>query len=105
MVDDVRARGGCVPDLLLQPLTLKDVTSLVRDSCAVRLGAANTEEIVEVRTHELALAKAIYKKTEGNPFFINQLLTMLHQDGHIYLQTTPTVHWVCNMVQIEVFYF
>eukprot|EP00026_Physarum_polycephalum_P000093 Phypoly_transcript_00093.p1 GENE.Phypoly_transcript_00093~~Phypoly_transcript_00093.p1 ORF type:complete len:2228 (+),score=422.82 Phypoly_transcript_00093:105-6788(+) len=109
MVDDLRARGGCVQDLMLQPLTLEDVNALVGDTCAVnRAGSETMKElcssnakIAEVHAHELALAKAIYKKTEGNPFFINQLLTMLYQDGHIYLQTKPVPHWECNMEQIE----
>ena len=109
MVDDVRARGGCVQDLTLEPLTLTDVTALVRDTFAVnRVGVANMEEgasgveLTEVREYELALAKAVHNKTEGNPFFINQLLTTLHQDGHIYLVTKPVPHWVCNMAQIKV---
>jgi predicted ATPase len=94
---------------VLQPLALEDVIALVYDTCSVnRTGAENMEgiatreEIAEVRKHELELAQAIYKKTEGNPFFINQLLTMLHQDGHIYLQILPVPHWVCNMEQIKV---
>jgi predicted ATPase len=94
---------------MLQPLVLEDVCALVHDTCVVnRAGAVNMEdlaspeEIAEVRAHELELAKAIHNKTEGNPFFINQLLTMLHQDGHIYLQIRPVPHWVCNMAQIKV---
>jgi predicted ATPase len=63
----------------------------------------STQEIAEVRLHEVALAKAIYEKTEGNPFFINQLFTTLHQDGHITLQKKPVPHWVCNMAQIKVY--
>jgi predicted ATPase len=81
----------------------------VHDTCAVNASGmasmeelASTAELAEVQSHELALAKAIYKKTEGNPFFINQLFTMLHQDGHVTLKTKPIPHWVCNMAQIKV---
>lgn len=29
------------------------------------------------------LGKLVYKKTQGNPFFVNQFLTVLHKSGHI----------------------
>ena len=33
------------------------------------------------------LGGLIYKKTQGNPFFVNQLLATLHKNGHIRFTT------------------
>ena len=54
----------------------------------------------------------MFKKTQGNPFFINQLLVKLHKDGHIYavegkgeesavLDNFEDGGWGCNMGAIN----
>jgi predicted ATPase len=57
----------------------------------------------------------VYKKTQGNPFFVNQLLVKLHKDGHISpvegkevawdatidAEDTEEGGWVCNMGAIQ----
>jgi predicted ATPase len=37
------------------------------------------------------LGALIYKKTQGNPFFVNQLLHILHKDGHIRFQEESVI--------------
>lgn len=110
-VEEIKNREGLIQDLVLLPLSLSDVEILVHHTCTVNqavenhlIAASSPQVVAEIQSHELALARALYKKTEGNPFFINQLLTMLHEDHHIYLQTKPVPHWVCDMEQVEVYY-
>ena len=53
----------------------------------------------------------VFKKTQGNPFFVNQLLVKLHKDGHIYpvegkasiidLENLEEGGWECNMKAIH----
>ena len=62
------------------------------------------------------LGSLAYKKTQGNPFFVNQLLVTLHKDGHIYpvehkafgeqeasmdLDNLEEGGWKCNMEAIN----
>lgn len=103
-VTDIITKKGHVQDLVLKPLALEDVESLVRDSCSVNQfsGQSNNEFFEDMISQERALAKEIHTKTEGNPFFINQLLTTLYQDSHIELQTYPLPHWICNIEHVKV---
>ena len=59
------------------------------------------------------LGRLVYKKTQGNPFFVNQLLVKLHKDGHIYpvggsgvesidMDNLDEGGWECNMDAIQV---
>lgn len=110
-IEDIKSRKGLIQDLVLLPLSLSDVEVLVHHSCSVNqavenhlIAAASPQVVADILSHERALAKAIHQKTEGNPFFINQLLTMLYQDRHIYLQPKPVPHWICDMEQVKVWF-
>jgi predicted ATPase len=56
------------------------------------------------------LGELIFKKTKGNPYFVNQFLHMLHKNRHIrFVQSTETDHdeivkiggWMCDTEAIE----
>ena len=60
----------------------------------------------------VTLGRLVYKKTQGNPFFVNQLLVKLHKDGHIYpvggrgvesidVNNLDEGGWECNMDAIQ----
>jgi predicted ATPase len=67
-------------NIQLEPLSLEQVEQLVADSLP---GAAR--EVVA------PLAALVHEKTGGNPFFLLQLMVMLHQDG--LLARTPGGGW------------
>ncbi len=79
-VEAIRAGGTPVTDLHLGPLGPADVTRLVAD----------TLRCDEVRA--APLAALLLQKTEGNPFFIGQLLGSLHEDRLIELDA-PAGAW------------
>src|SRR6185312_2904366 len=74
--EGLRSRGGPVTELVLPPLGADDLRALVSD--ALDAGPAVTD----------ALSEVVLEKTGGNPFFVVQFLTALHQDGHIALDRT-----------------
>ena len=56
----------------------------------------------EAETRGRPLAAAVYEKTQGNPFFVNQFLRTLYQDGHIFMVHNHTHHWTCDLEKIKV---
>jgi diguanylate cyclase (GGDEF)-like protein len=72
--------------LHLSPLKQADLTSLISDTLHC------SQERVQL------LAKLVHKKTQGNPFFGNQLLKYFHQEGLIYHTSGG---WECDMSQIQ----
>ncbi|WNG53039.1 AAA family ATPase [Archangium minus] len=69
-LEAVRKAGAQVTDILLEPLSQEQVEQLVADTLP---GAGR--EVVE------PLSELVREKTGGNPFFLNQLLLALDQDG------------------------
>jgi predicted ATPase/transcriptional regulator with GAF, ATPase, and Fis domain len=68
-LQDLRARGATVVDVVLHPLDATALTELVGD--ALRAAPSDATPV----------AGAIGAKTGGNPFFVTQFLRTLHQDG------------------------
>ncbi|KPA13507.1 multi-sensor signal transduction multi-kinase [Candidatus Magnetomorum sp. HK-1] len=68
-LDDIRRAGTSVNTILLKPLDLHHINQLIVDTLNVETASARP------------LAELIYSKTYGNPFFVNQFLTMLHTEG------------------------
>ena len=80
--------GATISRIQLAPLDLSDTTDLVADA-------------LRRRPHEVAEAAAlIWRKTDGNPFFIRQFLQILHDDG--YLSFDPDANaFVFDMAKID----
>jgi predicted ATPase len=71
-LEQIQTAGATVRNLVLQPLGLPQVTQLVADT--LHNGAAPAQ----------SLAQLVFKKTQGNPFFVTQILKSLHQDGLLW---------------------
>jgi predicted ATPase len=67
-VEAVRQAGATVCDIVLAPLSLDDVTEFVTDTLHHEHAAAGP------------LARLVYQKTLGNPFFAIQFLTALRDE-------------------------
>lgn len=69
-LDTLKQAGNvCINEIILNPLTFEHITQLLMETLRI------SKEKIE------SLAELIYRKTAGNPFFVNQLLTKLHNDG------------------------
>ncbi len=68
-LDAIRATEAVVRDIALAPLSLDDVTQFVADTLRCERGSAEP------------LARLVYDKTLGNPFFAIQFLTALSDEG------------------------
>jgi predicted ATPase/signal transduction histidine kinase len=70
-LDELRRAGITPTDLVLGPLSPEETTALVADTVHSDLDAARP------------LAELVHAKTAGNPFFVIQFLTVLHDEGLI----------------------
>ncbi|WP_437294541.1 AAA family ATPase [Sorangium sp. So ce426] len=73
MLAGAKKGGAAVADIVLAPLSAADVGALVAE--AVHASAEQAEP----------LARLVYEKTGGNPFFVLQFLIALHREGLIVL--------------------
>ncbi|MDF0552095.1 ATP-binding sensor histidine kinase [Kamptonema sp. UHCC 0994] len=98
-LDRIRSSGSIVNNIILQPLTLSTVNKLVADTLGDKYSLALpppvcfSEQKGEIKQENLLaknnnkeiekcnlLADLVFNKTQGNPFFITQLLTSLYAE-------------------------
>jgi predicted ATPase/signal transduction histidine kinase/serine/threonine protein kinase len=70
-LDEVRKGGAEETAIVLGPLSVDDTAELVADTVHADVAAARP------------LAELVHEKTAGNPFFVIQFLTVLHDEGFI----------------------
>ncbi|WP_437721064.1 AAA family ATPase [Sorangium sp. So ce861] len=71
MLAEAQKRGAFVTDIVLAPLSAEHVEALVADAVHAPVERARP------------LARLVYEKTAGNPFFVIQFLLALHEEGLI----------------------
>ena len=87
-IKDILKTGKALGELKLKPLEIDHVNSLLEDTLKCK------EE------YSMPLAKLCYKKTLGNPFFLNQLLNLLYHDDLIRFNKN-TSEWEWDIDEIE----
>ncbi|GGA29904.1 AAA family ATPase [Okeania sp. KiyG1] len=87
-LNDIAKQSTPINTLTLQPLGEGDITRLTAETllCSEDIAAP--------------LAKLVYQKTQGNPFFTTQFLLGLHQDHHITLNAEAG-YWQCDLTQVK----
>ncbi len=88
MFDSIQQHGSIVSTIYLQPLNLQHVNQLITDT----LNHSNKDT--------KNLAKLLYQKTHGNPFFLTQLLKSLFSD-RLLIFNTQTGRWQCDLKRIQ----
>ena len=88
MLHSVRQAGVTANEIILRPLSLKDVGQLIADS--LRCKPARVK----------SLAQLVYRKTAGNPFFVIQFLTALAEEHLLEFDARDLV-WKWNLAEIE----
>ncbi|MDZ8032937.1 AAA family ATPase [Nostoc sp. DedSLP04] len=71
-LEEIQQTGAIVNNIILQLLDIAHVNQLVADTLR--------SEILKVKP----LAELVFTKTQGNPFFLTQLLKSLYQDNLLY---------------------
>lgn len=87
-IEKIKKEGGKVETLHISPLTLKSVIELIND-----IFHSKSEEVE-------TLAKLIYQKTHGNPFFIKEFLQMLYRMGLLNFDLVKKC-WSADLVKIQ----
>ena len=87
-LEEIQKSGVSINTITLSPLNLTDLNDLVADtlSCSAELA--------------LPLTKIIYQKTQGNPFFSNQFLKSLYEDGLITFNFDAR-YWQSDIAKIR----
>ncbi|MBW4495623.1 MAG: AAA family ATPase [Oscillatoria princeps RMCB-10] len=67
-LEDIQNTGATVNNITLQPLQLSHVSQLVADT------------LHDETARSLPIAELVFNKTQGNPFFLTQLLQTLHSE-------------------------
>ncbi|MEG4589530.1 AAA family ATPase [Microcoleus sp. MOSTC5] len=118
-LDSIYSCGSIINNIILQPLTLSTVNQLVADtlgdnrsSAAAPLtcfsqqhGEIEQESLLaKNNNHEREkcklLAELVYNKTQGNPFFLTQLLTSLYAEKQLTFDFSMG-RWQWDMGQIQ----
>lgn len=88
LLTKINERDIIYEKIRLEPLTLENVTELI------------SETVHRSKTEVIALAKVCHKKTNGNPFFLNQLLLSLYKDQLIVFDSENN-QWDWQLNKIE----
>ena len=86
-LEEMKKQGATLNTLTLAPLGQSEITDLVADTLHCTTKQASP------------LAKLLYQKTQGNPFFTTQFLKGLHEENCITFNADAG-SWQCDMVQI-----
>ena len=86
-LDELKKAGVNFETLVLSPLSSEEVGHLLRDT--LHTDQEETQPLTDL----------CYAKTNGNPFFLNQLLQSLYQEKLIYLNDAHD-RWTWNLQQI-----
>jgi predicted ATPase/signal transduction histidine kinase/tRNA A-37 threonylcarbamoyl transferase component Bud32 len=87
-LEEIQSSGAAVHTISLGPLDAGDITRLVSDSFATAGKESRT------------LAELLLSKTGGNPYFVNELLKTLHDDGLLTFEPS-TSRWSWDLEQVE----
>ncbi|HAK61600.1 MAG TPA: hypothetical protein DCO77_14695, partial [Nitrospiraceae bacterium] len=87
MIGDLTTGGVSITSITLAPLLIEHVNTLIVDTlkCASRLSEP--------------LAQLVYQKTNGNPFFVNQILKALYEEKMLVYE--PAHGWKWNIEEIR----
>jgi len=91
-LDSIRKAGVTVDEIVLNPLSFKDVNHFIAD--ALRCDRMRSEP----------LAGLVHEKTAGNPFFVIQFLTALAEERFVEFDASRAAwHWDLAQIQTRNF--
>ncbi|WP_407947189.1 AAA family ATPase [[Phormidium ambiguum] IAM M-71] len=87
-LDEIRKNHAIINQINLTPLNVDDLNRLIADTLNCPPERA------------LALTELVHQKTQGNPFFANQFLKSLHQEGIISFDFNSR-YWQCDIARVK----
>ncbi|MEG5053234.1 MULTISPECIES: PAS domain S-box protein [unclassified Microcoleus] len=87
-LESMRNQGAVLQEIILTPLTLEPLSQLIAETLH------HNPDIVR------ALAQAVSRKTEGNPFFVGEFLKMLYGE-HLLTFDAQKLSWQWDLAEIE----
>ncbi|MBD2213668.1 AAA family ATPase [Nostoc linckia FACHB-104] len=87
-LEETQKSGVVVNNIVLQPLQIAHINQLVSDTLHSNLNKSSS------------LAELLYGKTQGNPFFLTQILKSLYQENQILFNYTEAC-WQWNIEVIR----
>ncbi|MBW4640707.1 MAG: PAS domain S-box protein [Gloeocapsa sp. UFS-A4-WI-NPMV-4B04] len=87
-LESMRNQGAVFQEIILTPLTLEPLSQLIAETLH------HNPDIVR------ALAQAVSRKTEGNPFFVGEFLKMLYGENLLTFDAQQ-LSWQWNLAEIE----
>ncbi|MDO9067520.1 MAG: ATP-binding sensor histidine kinase [Deltaproteobacteria bacterium] len=87
-LNEIRSSGATLHSISLGALGSSDITNLISESFA------SSEE------ESRPLAELLFSKTGGNPYFVNELLKTLHEDGLLKFESSLG-RWQWDLKRIE----
>ncbi|HEY9826659.1 MAG TPA: AAA family ATPase [Stenomitos sp.] len=88
LLERLRKQEVVLQKIILVPLTLEPLSQLIAETLY-----QNTDIV-------RSLAELVLRKTEGNPFFVNEFLRMLHSENLLIFDAEQQ-SWYWNMAEIE----
>lgn len=89
-LEDIQRSGTRINHILLRPLGSYHVQQIIAETLQLADDDIQTKE----------LASLLFNKTQGNPFFLNQLLKTLHQEKLLSFNFTES-RWQWNLRKIQ----
>ncbi|NER35285.1 MAG: AAA family ATPase [Oscillatoria sp. SIO1A7] len=86
-IEKIQSAGAAVNNIVLAPLDQKNVSLLVADT-------------LQESERSQELSELLFNKTQGNPFFLTQLLNTLHQEKLILFDFTEG-RWLWDIDRIQ----
>jgi len=96
MLQYMRDLSVPVVDIHLHPLNQKSVRRIIGDTLHRNPDSRRVRDDPEMQT----LVELVYAKTQGNPFFVMQLLKSLHRGNHITFDFAAN-QWRFNLTTME----
>ncbi|KYC44145.1 serine/threonine protein kinase [Scytonema hofmannii PCC 7110] len=87
-LEEICSSGAMVNTITLTPLNPSDLNHLVADT--LNCSSQRAEPLTQL----------VYQKTKGNPFFANQFLRALHEDGYINFNFDEG-YWQCDIARVK----
>ncbi|MBR8833483.1 MAG: AAA family ATPase [Stigonema ocellatum SAG 48.90 = DSM 106950] len=87
-LERLRKQGAVLQEIVLAPLTLEPLSQLIAETLH-----RDAESVC-------ALAQLVLRKTEGNPFFVSEFLSMLYSESLLSFDGSH-LSWRWNIAQIE----
>ncbi|WP_346291377.1 AAA family ATPase [Sphaerothrix gracilis] len=87
-LEQLQGTDATVREIVLRPLALNHIQQLVADTLHASAAAAHP------------LAQLVFKKTQGNPFFLTQLLKSMHQSQQLWFDFDQG-RWQWDMAALQ----